>query len=89
MSHPGPTLAGMKPTEFWHWMLADQFGRRRRSSCRYTEVEALARDPGATRVEGSCEVRLCPESPEELTRLAPDTGGFMRESRARAAKEGR
>lgn len=61
----------MKDVEFWLWMMTDQWGRRRKSPCRYTESEALKRDPTATRVEGSCEVRNCPENADERYALAP------------------
>jgi hypothetical protein len=61
----------MKDVEFWYWMMLDQFGRRRKSPCRYRAEDALSRDPTATRVEGSCEVRSCPENSDELAKLAP------------------
>jgi hypothetical protein len=81
-------LVNMRQVEFWFWMMADQWGRRRKSPCRYTEADALARDPGATRIEGTCEVRLCPETRDEVSAMALDTGGFMRESRARMMRDG-
>ena len=67
----------MKPTEFWFWTMTDQWGRRRRSPCRYTEADALAIDPTATRIEGTCEVRNLPETAAELYADAPSTGRFM------------
>lgn len=73
MSHARLRLAGMKATEFWFWKMRDDWGRVRRSVCRFTEAEALKRDPHAERVEGTCEVRMCPETVEELARAAPKT----------------
>ncbi|RZJ08027.1 MAG: hypothetical protein EOP39_14840 [Rubrivivax sp.] len=61
----------MKDVEFWYWLMLDQWGRRRKSRCRFTEAEALKRDPTATRVDGSCEVRSCPENADERAALAP------------------
>lgn len=61
----------MKDVEFWFWMMTDQWGRRRKSVCRFRAEDALARDPTATRVEGSCEVRSCPETQDENYSLAP------------------
>lgn len=79
----------MKATEFWFWKITDEFGRRRKSPCRATEDHALSMwGPSATRIEGTCEVRQCPETDEERAGLEPDTGGYMRESRERANREG-
>lgn len=78
----------MKPVEFWRWMMTDEFGRRRKSPCLFTEADALARDQTATRIDGTCEIRMCPETSDERSRLAPDTGGFMRESRERMLRDG-
>lgn len=61
----------MKDVEFWRWLMTDQWGRRRMSTCRYPEERALAIDPTATRVEGSCEVHRCPETADEVYALAP------------------
>ncbi|MGQ3051118.1 MAG: hypothetical protein ACT6S0_04980 [Roseateles sp.] len=61
----------MKDVEFWFWMMTDQWGRRRKSACRFAEGEALKHDPTATRIEGSCEVRSCPENVDENYALAP------------------
>lgn len=61
----------MKDVEFWYWMMTEEFGRRRKSPCRFREVDALMRDPTATRIEGSCEVRSCPETLDENYALAP------------------
>lgn len=61
----------MKDVEFWYWWMTDQWGRRRKSPCRFTEGEALERDPTATRVDGSCEVRSCPETLDENYASAP------------------
>lgn len=77
----------MKRTEFWYWMVADEWGRQRRSVCRFTEADAIARDPQATRIEGTCEVRMCPETLDEIATLALDTGGFIRATRERLARE--
>ena len=51
----------MKNIEVWFWMMRDEWGRRHKSVCRFTEQEALRRDPTAMRAEGSCESRSCPE----------------------------
>ncbi|MEJ6001106.1 hypothetical protein [Paucibacter soli] len=54
-----------KTVEFWHWLLRDpETGRRRQSLCRLTEAEARRRDPQASRVPGSCELRLLPRHPD-------------------------
>lgn len=77
----------MKHTEFWYWKMHDEWGRVRRSVCKFTEADALARDPQATRIEGTCEVRMCPETRDEISAMALDTGGFMRATRERLARE--
>jgi hypothetical protein len=51
----------------WRWRLPDLKGKLRPSRWRMTEVEARARQPGCTRVEGSLEVR----------QFEPDTGHTM------------
>lgn len=61
----------MKDVEFWFWTVTDEWGRRRKSACRMPEATALERDPTSTRIEGSCEVRCCPENADELAALAP------------------
>lgn len=61
----------MKAVEFWFWMMRDDWGRLRKSPCRFTEADALKRDPEATRVPGSCEVRRCPEDDAEFHAVAP------------------
>lgn len=68
----------MKATEYWFWKMRDDWGRVRRSVCKFTEADALARDPQATRVEGSCEVRMCPETVDEIAALALDNRSLMR-----------
>lgn len=54
------------PTEIWFWMMTDEFGRRRKSPCRFTVAEAMKRDPTAERVPGSCEIRDCPDGPDDV-----------------------
>lgn len=81
MSHAQLTLAGMKATEFWFWKMRDDWGRVRRSVCRFTEAEALKRDPQAQCIEGTCEVRMCPETFDEISALALDNGPLMRAGR--------
>ena len=73
MSHERSKLPGMKATEFWFWKMRDEWGRVRRSVCRFTEAEALARDPQAQPMDGTCEIRMCPETVEERARAAPKT----------------
>lgn len=55
-------IASMESMEFWFWMMRDDWGRVRKCVCRFTEAEALKRDPTAERVPGSVEVRRCPEA---------------------------
>lgn len=71
-------LVAMKATEFWFWKMRDDWGRVRRSVCRFTEAEALARDHLAQRIGGTCEVRMCPETVDEIAALALDNGPLMR-----------
>lgn len=79
----------MKPVNYWFWTMSDPWGRRRRSPCRASAEEALLLwGATATRIEGTAEIRNVPETDAELSRLAPDTGGFMRESRERMLREG-
>jgi hypothetical protein len=73
MSYAGLRLARVKATEFWFWKMRDEWGRLRRSPCRFTETEALRRDPLAQRIEGTCEVRMCAETVEEVAGRALDT----------------
>jgi hypothetical protein len=62
----------MKPVEFWYWNLrSGADGAWTQSNCRLTEAEALRRDPQASRVPGSCEVRVLPKHPDDyLPRMA-------------------
>lgn len=56
----------MQRREFWLWTIRDErTGEPRRTRHRMTEADALASHPGAQKVPGSVEVRLCPETPEE------------------------
>lgn len=65
----------MKKTEFWYWrMRSDTTGKVGKCSCRYREEDALARDPGAVRIDGTCEVRDCPETTDENYSIAPARG---------------
>ena len=47
----------METHYLWRWWLPDLKGKLKPSRWRMTEVEAQARYPGCTRVEGSLEVR--------------------------------
>lgn len=63
--------------EFWRWhMLSETTGRRAATRYRMTREQALAQDPTAEPVEGSLEVRQCPETPEEYLAISP--GGAAR-----------
>jgi hypothetical protein len=56
----------MKEVEFWQWWIVSQTTHKLcKTSWRMTAEQALAMYPEAERVEGSCEIRLCPEKPEE------------------------
>lgn len=61
----------MKKVEFWYWLMTDDWGRRRKSVCRFSEADALRRDPGATRIEGTCVLIDVAETPDELAARAP------------------
>lgn len=62
----------MKQVEYWLWWITDELnGKRRRSSWRMSEVEALAAYPDAVRVEGTCEVRHLPDTPAERRAALP------------------
>lgn len=71
MSDRAARLCGMKTTEFWYWMMTDEWGRRRKSPCRYTAADALARDPTATPIEGSCVLIDVAETDDERYARAP------------------
>ena len=71
----------MKKTEFWMWLMADDWGRRRKSPCRFTEEQALKRDPTATRIEGTCVVIDVAETPAEIFARAPTTRHIPRDDR--------
>ncbi|MCV2367889.1 hypothetical protein [Roseateles oligotrophus] len=56
----------MKHIEFWYWQLHDPVsGAPARSTCRLTEADALRRDPHASRVPESCEVRVLLRHPDD------------------------
>lgn len=56
----------MKQVEFFYWQLRDpQTGVLGRSSCRLTEADALRRDPNASAVPGSCQVRVLLRHPDD------------------------
>jgi len=59
-----------KPTEFWRWEVWSETGPRKRINTTYrmTREQALARDPTAKPVPGSCEIRDLPENDEEMMR---------------------
>jgi hypothetical protein len=60
-----------RTTEFWRWEVWSETGPRKRIKTRHlmTEAVALARDPTATRVLGTMEVRELPETDAELSAL--------------------
>ena len=56
----------MKTVEFWKWRYTDpETGAPRVTSYRMTVEEAQQRFPDAQAVEGTCEIRDLPESPDE------------------------
>lgn len=62
----------MKAVEYWIWWITDELtGKRRRSSWRMSEAEALAAYPDAERVDGTCEVRHLPSTPAERRAALP------------------
>lgn len=62
----------MKTTEFWFWrMLSETTHKVGKSPCRYTEEQALARDPNAVRLEGTCVLIDVAETPDETYARAP------------------
>jgi len=68
------TIQRMKPTEFWFWMMkSDTTGKVQRTPCRFTEDDALGREPKAVRVPGTCEVRNLPTTPEEYRAMLPSS----------------
>lgn len=74
MSDRPATIQGMKTAEYWFWkMRSETTGKVQRSSCRFTEAEALSRDPQAIRVPDTCEVRTLPTSPEEFRAMLPSS----------------
>ena len=52
-----------------YWLMQEHLGKRRKSRWAMTEAEALERDPGAVKVQGTEEVRLLPESQAERDAL--------------------
>ena len=56
-----------KPTEFWRWETWSETGPRRRIKTRYrmTREQALERDPTATPIPGTMELRNLPENDNE------------------------
>ena len=60
----------MKPVEFWFWNIESETrpGKRIKSVCPMTREDALRRDPKATPIPGTCEVRQICETIEEERR---------------------
>jgi hypothetical protein len=54
-----------KVTVARYWLMQPHKGKRTKSRWSMTEAEALERDPGAIKVQGTEEVRLLPETQEE------------------------
>jgi hypothetical protein len=66
MSDRPANIQGMKATEFWFWTMRSETTEKvQRSPCRFTDDEALSRDPQAVRVPGTCEAIDCPTHPGE------------------------
>ena len=64
----------MKTTEFWYWrMRSETTGKLIKSVCRFTEEDALRRDPQAVRIEGSCVLIDVAETDDERAARAPRT----------------
>jgi hypothetical protein len=73
-THRQAQTVGMKTTEFWYWrMRSETTGKLIKSVCRYTEEDALKRDPQAVRIEGSCVLVDVAETAEEIAARAPRT----------------
>ena len=65
----------MKQQEYWRWHLySDTHRKVMPTRFHLTEAEALAIDPKAERVPGSLELRLVPETADELDRLRTSYG---------------
>ena len=54
-------------------MRSETTGKVRRSPCRFTDDEALSRDPDAVRVPGTREVIDCPTGPDEYEAMLLST----------------
>jgi hypothetical protein len=65
-----------KPVEFWRWEIESTTppGKRVKTSYRMTREEALQRDPAATPIPGTCEVRNVAENDDELARMHTHSG---------------
>ena len=67
----------MHPVEFYLWLLPpdpERIGAKpRRSRWRMSRAYAEAHYPGATCIESSREIIMCPDTPEEV--LANTAGG--------------
>lgn len=66
----------MKATEFWRWETWSTTGPRKRIKTRHhmTREQALERDPTATPIPGTCEVRNLPQNDDELMGNTPGRG---------------
>ena len=74
MSERPANIQGMKATEFWFWtMRSETSGKVQRSPCRYSEDDALSRDPQAVRVSGSCKVIELPTHQDEYEAMLPSS----------------
>ena len=72
MNHRQAHTGAMKSTEFWHWrMRSETTGKLIKSVCRYTEEDAVKRDPQAVRIEGSCVLIDVAETDDERAARAP------------------
>jgi hypothetical protein len=60
-----------KPTEFFRWLIQSDTlpGKRIQTRHHMTREQALARDPTATPIPGTREVRNLPENEEEVHRM--------------------
>lgn len=70
-----------KPTEFHRWFILSetQPGRRIKSTWHMTREQAMERDPTATPIPGTMEVRDLPESLEETLRDTHNLRGRPKE----------
>lgn len=70
-------MHSMKKVEFWYWrMKSDTTGKVIKSPCRFRKEDALARDPQAAPIPGSCVVIEVADTPDEIAARAPTNRNF-------------